>query len=231
MKEKILTRIKEDKFYIIALVILIAIFNIKLPYYVNAPGGTINIKDRIEAGTFLILGALKGNPLTIKSCPINDLASVFNVFDYLNVKYEINDKNVSIYKTKIEKSVLIEAGPYPMFPSDLLPIMVSYLGSSNLIHIVKDTIYPSRNQYTNELNKIGYNIQIKNNEIIIFPNTNIIKNNIVESKDIRCGASLILGAINTNEKIEISGIEFIKRGYSNMLNKLRKIGVNIDERN
>lgn len=57
------------------------------------------------------------------------------------------------------------------------------------------------------------------------------KKNIIESKDIRGGASLIIGAINSNRKIKINGINYVKRGYSNLLNKLRKIGVNINEEN
>lgn len=190
-----------------------------------------NIKDRIEAGTYLILGALKGNPLTIKYCPIGDLESLFKLFDYLNVKYEINDSNVTIYKSEIKKSIVLSAGPYPMFPSDLLPILVSYLGSTNLVHVVSDKIYPTRNQYVEELNKIGYTIVIKNNDIIIFPKKNDCEKNIIESKDIRGGASLIIGAINSNRKIKINGINYVKRGYSNLLNKLRKIGVNINEEN
>ena len=118
-----------------------------------------------------------------------------------------------------------------MFPSDLLPILVSYLGSSNLVHVVSDKIYPTRNQYVEELNKIGYTIVIKNNDIIIFPKKNDCEKNIIESKDIRGGASLIIGAINSNRKIKINGINYVKRGYSNLLNKLRKIGVNINEEN
>lgn len=194
-------------------------------------GAFSNIKDRIEAGTFLILGALKGNPLTVKFCPIKDLGSLFKLFDYLNVKYEINDDNVTIYKSKIKKSIVLSAGPYPMFPSDLLPILVSYLGTSNLVHVVNDKIYPTRNQYTTELNKIGYTIAIKNKDLIIFPKNNTFEKCVVESKDIRGGAAIIVGAINSNKKIQIDGVNYVKRGYSNILNKLRKIGVNINEEN
>ena len=111
MKEKILTRIKEDKFYIIALVILITIFNIKLPYYVNAPGGTINIKDRIEyKEKNNYKGSLNMLYVTeyVASIPFYLLSYVIPDWDLESITESQVSDNESIEQINIRNKVMLE---------------------------------------------------------------------------------------------------------------------------
>ena len=111
MKDKFLTRIKEDKFYIIALIILIAIFNIKLPYYVNAPGGTINIKDRIEykekpnyKGSLNMLYVTE----YVASIPFYLLSYVIPDWDLESITESQVSSNESIEQINIRNKVMLE---------------------------------------------------------------------------------------------------------------------------
>lgn len=188
-----------------------------------------NIKDRIESGTYLILGALRGQPLTVKKCPVADLASLFDIFKRLNIKYFCHENEVTVYKTYSQTSLSLRSGPFPDFPSDLLPLMVSYLGSGTQMHMVEDTIYPSRYSYADELGKLGYVLSHKKDSLIIFPKKIKTDDQMLEAKDLRGGASMVLAALDTPAVTHLKGYSHVKRGYANMVAKLRKAGAEIDE--
>lgn len=187
------------------------------------------LKDRIEAGTYLIYGALLGENLEIQNAPIKDLQACLSVFDRLNIPYFIKDNSVIVNKYISDESISLTADVSPDFPSDLLPIMAAYLGYCKGVYVLNDKIYPKRYDYFNELLKLGYVGSLKNDKLIIFPKKMNMKTQGLRIKDLRGGASLILGALCYLGKTQIEGFHHVQRGYSDFLNKLRKVGAEIYE--
>lgn len=186
-------------------------------------------KDRIEAGTYLIYGALLGENLEIQNVPTKDLQSCFSVFDKLKIPYYIKGDSVIMNKHISDVSISLTADVSPNFPSDLLPIMAAYLGYCKGVYVLNDKIYPKRFEYFNELTKLGYTGSIKNDKLIVFPKKTSMEEQYLRIKDLRGGASLILGSLWYLGKTRIEGFHHVQRGYSDFLNKLRKVGAEIYE--
>ncbi len=187
-------------------------------------GTTFNvIGDRIEAGTFILLGASLGKDLTIHHIEKKHLESLFDILDELNVDYQYEKETMRINKTKSIKPVTVETGPYPSFPSDLQPLLTSYLLTVPRIHLIKEMIYEDRFSHLAELEKCGAVIKRINHNIII-NGDNELHHAKMEGKDLRATASLVFIALNINGISEVKGIEYFERGYEDFVEKILKLG-------
>lgn len=186
------------------------------------------MNDRIEAGTYCILGALLGNNLTINGVDKNNLLSLLSLFNQINVSYKLLNNNITFYKSKLLNSIEVTTAPYPLFPTDLqqpLCVLASFLKGESIIY---EDIYYDRKGHINELNKMGGEILSFNNKIIIKGNKVLMGNNVVAS-DLRGGAALVIAALCAKGKSVISNIHYIERGYPDIINKLNKVGARIKE--
>lgn len=183
--------------------------------------------DRIEAGTFLCLSACNGGNITIKNVIPNHLSSLINVLQIMDCKFEIGNDYISIFPPKILNNIdFLKTAPYPFFPTDLQPQLMTSLLFANGTSIIKEEIFEARNMHIPELNKLGANIIDNNNNFIINGNSKLSGCDVF-AKDLRGGASLILAGLCAKGTTTIFGSEYIKRGYENLEQKLTNIGADI----
>jgi UDP-N-acetylglucosamine 1-carboxyvinyltransferase len=185
------------------------------------------IPDRIEAGTYTIIGALIGHYLKIDNIIPEHIDALTSKLSEMGVELEIGSDYLIVNKPQKYKSVNIKTLVFPGFPTDLQqPFMVLSTQSSGK-SIVEETIYENRFMHIPYLNKMGADIEINGSKAIIKgPST--LKGTQVEATDLRAGASLVVAALLAEGTTVIHNIEHILRGYENLVEKLTDVGAKIE---
>ncbi len=190
-------------------------------------GTTFTVRgDRIEAGSYLLMGAaLKNANLKIEGINQKDIHNVCQKLTQMGVTIKEKKHQVHLIKNKKLHSIDVIVDAYPSFPTDLQPILCAMCTQATGISIIEDKVYPGRISHVEEIKKAGGNIEVIHNKIII--STSTIKDTVLQSHDLRCGfACILLGGLSEKETI-IEDVEYIFRGYAHLIRKLKKIGVNI----
>ena len=185
------------------------------------------IPDRIEAGTYLIAGALVGSNLTINNVIPNHLESLINKLLDMGVSLKINKDSITVSAISNLKSAKIKTLGYPGFPTDLQQIMTVLLTQATGLSIVEETIYENRFNNVKYLNQMGANINIEGKKIFISGPTKL-KGATVEATDLRAGACMVLAGLVAHGTTTITNVEHILRGYENIVGKLESIGAKIE---
>lgn len=185
-----------------------------------------NIPDRMEIGTFAFLAASKGK---LKLYPIirEQISYLEDVFQKLNITYYFVENSLVIENTNVNKSLIIETGEYPLFPTDLQPILTAYLTTIRRIHVLKENVYNERFSHVEELKKMGAVIFKESNTLLI-NGIFSLHGSIVKAKDLRCGAALLVCALNAEGKTIIENAEILYRGYESIVKKLKAIGAQVE---
>ena len=187
------------------------------------------IPDRIEAGTYLIAGATMGG-ITLNNCNPKHLEDVINKLKLSGANIYSNENSLSIEKIDSIESVDITTEVYPGFPTDLQAQWMAFMSVAKGKSTIIDTVYHDRFTHIPELNRLGADIQLKDNKAIV-DGVNKLKGAQVMSTDIRASAALILGAIIAEGKTEISRVYHIDRGYDSIEKKFQSLGVDIERIN
>ena len=185
------------------------------------------IPDRIEAGTYALIGAALAKQIRIHNVEINHLLYLLDLFDKINVRYEINKKTLIVYKSNKINGIKINTEAYPGFPTDLQQPLTVLLTCSNSDSVIKETIYKDRTAHIIELNKMGADIVVKEDEYLIKGNRTLVGSEL-SGKDLRGGASLVFAALLAKGTSKIEGLKYIERGYFNIVDNLKSLGANID---
>ena len=186
------------------------------------------IPDRIEAGTYLIIGALIGENLKINNIIPSHLEALTSKLKEAGVKMKINSDNIIVSKNDNLKAIDIETLVFPGFPTDLQQPMVPFLTQCKGVSRVRETIYENRFQNIPDTVKMGADISIKNNEIaIVNGKTNLIGREVTAT-DLRGGASMLVCGLIADGITVIDNIHFILRGYDNIIEKLSNVGAKIE---
>ena len=184
------------------------------------------IPDRIEAGTYLIAGALIGNNLTIKNMIPEHISSLIYKLKEMGCNMEIGRDYITISKCENLKPIKVKTLGYPGFPTDLQQPLTTLLTQANGISILEETIYENRFQNVPYLNNMGANIEIKDKIINIKGKTNL-KGTEVKATDLRAGACMVLAALIADGETTITEIKHVLRGYENIIEKLENVGAKI----
>ena len=182
--------------------------------------------DRIETGTFLCAAVITRGEVIVKSVNPQDLLIVLYKLKELGCKIIIGIDYIKLYAPKKIRAINIITDPFPSFPTDLQPLFGSVLCLGEGVSIIKENIFENRFKYCEELNKMGANIKIQEDEILI-KGTNKIHSADVESKDLRGGAALVLAGLCAEGITRVRDISFILRGYESLEKKLQSLGANI----
>ena len=190
--------------------------------------GTISVlPDRIEAGTYIILGALCGENLCIKNIIPEHLEALTNKLKEMGTNIEINDDNIIISKVDNLKPINIKTLVYPGFPTDIGQPMSVLLTQANGTSLFEETIWENRMGHVPSLNKMGANIKVNGmNAIITGPS--VLKGSEVIATDLRGGAALVLAGLTAEGMTTITDVEHILRGYENITTKLTNVGAKIE---
>jgi len=185
------------------------------------------IPDRIEAGTYILAGALMGNNLKVENLIPEHVETLILKLKEMGVKMEVGDDYVVVSRTENLKPVKVKTLGYPGFPTDLQQPLTVLLATANGTSTLEETIYENRFQNVEYLNKMGANIEIDGRKIYIKGPTNY-SGVEVKATDLRAGACLILAALSATGTTTITNIEHVLRGYENIENKLKAIGAKIE---
>lgn len=185
------------------------------------------IPDRIEAGTYIIAGALVGDKLKVDNIIPEHVEMLTLKLKEMGVNIEIGPDYVITSKTDNLKPVKIKTQGYPGFATDLQQPITTLLTQCNGTSILEETIYENRFQNVPYLNDMGANIEIDNKKIKINGKTDLIGKK-VEATDLRAGACLVLAGLLAKGKTEITNIEHVLRGYENIVEKLTDVEADIE---
>lgn len=184
------------------------------------------IYDRIEAGTFIVAAAITKSKITINGVNEEHLMPTIEKLTEVGIKFEINGEKMLVDGTKERVPVDIKTLPYPGFPTDLQPQIGVALSIANGTSIISESIWDSRFQYTQELNKMGAKITAQG-QTAVFEGVDSLYAAPVYASDLRAGAALIIAGICANGQTELYNLNHIDRGYENIEDKFRNLGADI----
>ena len=182
--------------------------------------------DRIEAGTYLIAGAITEGNIKVTGIDPNIIKTEIDILKKIGAKIYLEKKQIKIIGSKIIKNINIKTSPYPGFPTDLQAQLMVLLCKAKKYSVIVENIFENRFMHVAELNRMGAKIKIKGNKAIISGNTNF-KGAEVMATDLRASVSLIIAALTSREKSIINRIYHLDRGYEQIEKKLRKLGAKI----
>ena len=191
-------------------------------------GGKISVlPDRIEAGTYIILGALCGKDLKINNIIPEHLEALTSKLKEMGVNLTINKDNIIVNKVNELKPINIKTLIYPGFPTDIGQPMSVLLTQGNGTSLFEETIWENRMGHVPSLNKMGANIKVNGmNAIINGPIK--LKGCEVIATDLRGGAALVIAGLAAEGTTIITDVEHILRGYENIKGKLTNVGAKIE---
>ena len=184
------------------------------------------IPDRIEAGTYIIIGALCGTPIKVDNVIPEHIDSLLSKLEEMGVELEIGQDYVIVSNQGHRRATSIKTAVYPGFATDLqqpmTPLLLKASGRGKII----DTIYEKRVNHVPELARMGADIQVLGGQIVYNGPTQL-SGAPVKASDLRAGAALVTAGLMAEGQTEITNIEFILRGYSNIIEKLSDLGADI----
>lgn len=184
------------------------------------------IPDRIEAGTYVIAGALVGNKLKIENIIPDHIESLTSKLKEMSVPIEIHDDYLIVSKADKMKHVTVKTLGYPGFPTDLQQPMTTLLVGCTGKSTLEETIYENRFQNVPFLNEMGADIIVDKRKIYINGPKNLIGKEVIAT-DLRAGACLVLAGLKASGTTVIKDVEHILRGYENIIEKLKNVGADI----
>ncbi len=191
-------------------------------------GGDITVlPDRIEAGTYIILGALVGKDLCIKNIIPKHLEALTSKLKDMASDITINEDNIVISKVDNLKPTNIKTLVYPGFPTDIGQPMSVLLTQAKGTSLFEETIWENRMGHVPSLNKMGANITVKGMSSMVIGPSKLHGCEVVAT-DLRGGAALVLAGLTAEGTTIINDVEHILRGYENIDKKLRSVGAKIE---
>lgn len=184
------------------------------------------IPDRIEAGTYIIIGALSGAPLKVDNIIPEHIDSLISKLEEIGVNLELGSDYVIINSKDSYKSTNIKTAVYPGFPTDLQQPFTVLLTQSSGKSKVTETIWENRFMHIPYLNDLGADITVKNQTATILGTTKL-KGCQVVATDLRAGAAMIAAGLKADGRTTITNAEHILRGYEDIVEKLSEVGAKI----
>lgn len=185
------------------------------------------IPDRIEAGTYLMIGSLLGKNLVIEGVLKDHLEAVFTKLKEARCDIKIDGTTVIVNKVDHLKPVNVKTLVYPGFPTDLGQPMSTLLTQCEGESLFEETIYENRMRHIKYLNAMGANIRLFDRSAIIAGKSNLIGRE-VEATDLRAGAAMLVAGMIAEGTTKIVNIEHILRGYEKIVEKLSSVGAKIE---
>ena len=184
------------------------------------------IPDRIEAGTYIIAGALAGDNLKISNIIPEHVESLTSKLIEIGVDIKEGNDYMIVSKGEKYKKTKIKTLGYPGFPTDLQQPITTLLTQCTGISEVHETVYERRFQNVEYLNKMGAEIKLNDDKAFIYGPSKL-KGKKVTATDLRAGACLVLAGLIAEGVTTIENVDHILRGYENIIEKLSGVGANI----
>jgi UDP-N-acetylglucosamine 1-carboxyvinyltransferase len=185
------------------------------------------IPDRIEAGTFLVAGAIAGKSVTLHNVVPEHLTAVEKCLREAGLHLESGPDWMRIRANGKRYPVRVEALPYPGFPTDMQAQLCALLCNIEGISVVTDHVFPNRFMHVAELKRMGANIELNDNTAIIYGGRRL-EGAPVMASDLRASAALVLAGLAAEGVTEVNRVYHIDRGYERIDEKLKDLGAHIE---
>ena len=185
------------------------------------------IPDRIEAGTYLLAGAITRGRVRVEGVVPRHLAALLVKFEQAGLEVQEGEDWVEVAACGRARGVHLETGPYPSFPTDLQPPMVSFLAVAEGESSVTERVFASRFGHVGELLRMGARMRLQGATLLI-DGVEELTPARVRAPDIRAGAALVLAALAARGTSQIEGTEHLARGYQGIPEKLRALGAEVE---
>jgi UDP-N-acetylglucosamine 1-carboxyvinyltransferase len=185
------------------------------------------IPDRIEAGTFVVLGAAVSDGLKVCNLIPEHIYSLTEKLREMGVPMEIGPDYVFVKKPEKYNPVDVQTLIYPGFATDLQQVLASLMTKANGTSTIDETIWENRFQNLYELAKMGARIKVEGERAYIYGPTKLIGTTVMAT-DLRAGAALVVAGLMAEGKTEIQNADYILRGYEKIVEKLSNIGASIE---
>ncbi len=183
--------------------------------------------DRIEAGTYLLAGALAGGTVEVSPCIPAHLDALLQKIEEANIKIEVQDNTITVYGRRKIKPVNVTTLPFPGFPTDMQAQFMVLLCLAEGISVITETIFENRFIHVSELQRMGADIEIKGNAAIV-KGVKKLSGAAVMATDLRASACLILAGLVAHGTTEVFRVYHIDRGYETIEQKLQGLGASIE---
>ena len=185
------------------------------------------IPDRIEAGTFLVAGAIAGKGVTVKRVEPQHVRSITDALARCGFPIEVKDDAVSILPNGVASALELTTEPYPGFPTDMQAQMCALLSTSKGTSSVTDNVFPQRYMHVAELKRMGAQVELEGATAVIDGVDGLLGAPVMAS-DLRASAALVLAGLKADGVTEVSRVYHIDRGYEHLDEKLSELGAQIE---
>ncbi len=187
------------------------------------------IPDQIEAGTYMIAAAITGGELLIKNVIPKHLESISAKLEEVGATIEEFDEAVRVKMDGRPKCCNVLTMPHPGFPTDMQPQMTTLLALADGVSIMTEGVWDNRFKYVDQLTLMGAKVKV-DGKVAVITGVEFLSAAPVRATDLRAGAAMILAGLAADGQTEIDNIEFIDRGYDNIVEKLSAVGADIKRR-
>jgi UDP-N-acetylglucosamine 1-carboxyvinyltransferase len=185
------------------------------------------IPDRIEAGTFLIAGAMTGGDIKVKGCMPSHLGALTEKLSSTGALIDVASDSVAVKGAGSIKSVNIITMPFPGFPTDLQAQFMAFMCVARGRSIIRESIFENRFIHVSELKRMGADIEISGNQALVNGKDHLLAAPVMAT-DLRASASLILaGLVAEGGRTEVQRIYHLDRGYEDLESKFKQLGAAI----
>ncbi len=184
------------------------------------------VGDRIEAGTFAAIGAMVGQPLTVRGFEPIHLGLVLKKFEQMGIAVERGDREITVSRTGKIMPVDVQTLPFPGFPTDMQAQTMCLLSVAKGTCVVTENVFESRFMFASELQRMGSNIVIQGHHAVVH-GVEGLSGAEVRSPDLRGGAALVMAGLVADGITTVSDIHHIDRGYERFVEKLQALGAHI----
>lgn len=190
------------------------------------PGAFRVPEDRLQAGTYLIAGAITGGEVTVTDILPECQTALVNKLREAGAEAAEGPDWVTVSAPKRLKGIRVKTMPYPGFPTDIQQPMAALLGLASGQSVVEETIYESRIGHIPELNRMGAKMTVEGRATVI-EGVTCYRGAIVETSDLRAGAALCVAALAAEGETLVKGLALIDRGYDGFEGRLRSLGASV----
>jgi UDP-N-acetylglucosamine 1-carboxyvinyltransferase len=184
------------------------------------------IRDRLEAGTFMMAAALTSGYLEVRDCMPEHLDMVILKLREMGVDISLNRKKITVKGPSRLKPVSVTTFPFPGFPTDLQASLMTLASTASGSSYIRETVFEDRFTHVMELIRLGADIKISGDKATV-NGVPKLKGASVMSSDIRAGAALVLAGLSAEDQTEVLRIYHIDRGYERFEEKLSRLGAEI----
>ncbi len=182
--------------------------------------------DMIEAGTYMAAVAAAGGSVTVRRIIPKHMESVTVKLREIGLRLDVGDNFITVTSKGEYRGTEIQTNPYPGFPTDMHPQFTAMLSLGNGVSIIKERVWNGRFRYVEELAKMGADIDVIEDTAII-NGVLSLTGATVRASDLRAGASLVIAGLAAEGETVVTGLEYIDRGYQDLVDKLKSLGADI----